>query len=609
MEFRYLARLSTSLFFLAVLTGVGQAQAFGRFGYGGPIDVPGMLVDQSGFAAKPAGSSRFAFAAPAKLWHPSSVSDVEEVVDLGDQPGCPSKLDCNLYSPGFRIYCPSGISLTVDCAQNPFISWSDGSVGDGVPTPSLKWAIVSFQENQPPVLLVFEADQGVSLSLKGKSGAWQLFTDKPYVGWVKVCLPNGAKGFQTDSAATLGVLTQRFLKESSFWLAPPAHLLDRKVDSDLLSVTCTWKFDRPNVILPAPATFAQLGGYPISVPTRTRQIQAVDEDGPLVVTDQEELTIRFPIRRIPTGRFLAEGRPESSPPATVSPIDIPSVVDLGMENLTGTCDEATRKLGEQTLAAYFDQANYFAEPITGQQMPFDSKGYGLDLAAAHAFLMQALTTTRQATSEANSLLTSLMWRSDWLTWRIWVPNDEIGRRAEALAALAGALCPEPERRLQAAMMQAGLASERGLNIYARRMGYIKAEPPLLEPMEGLRQVLFALDSKVTGNECLFARAMLSDFRVFGATPIFVDRKNDDLSMVWDSSGLKAAAFTLASAFPISLSPGPNVERLTVKDSLGFTRVQYSAKTPGVCAAKLTLPTYAKPPPIVDDVPVYSEAAR
>ena len=604
-----MARLLTSLAVLALVIAGAFAQAFGRFGYGGPLNVPGLSLDQSGFIAKAPGATRFRFEQTSSLWQPTVTSDTDQTIDLTNREKCPAKVNCSLYNPGVRIYFNSGFAFKLDSAKSPYLSWAEGSVGDGVPTPTLKWAIVSFQDDQPPVLLIFEASPGTGLSIQGKAGDWVLAPDKPYVGWIHVCLPIGTKPFRTDSASTLGVLTQRFTREQDFWLAPPAHLVDRKIDSDALSVTCTWKFDRSGVVIPAPGTFAQLGGYPLGLPSRSRAIAAVDENGPLLITDQNELIMRFPVRRVPTGRFLAEGKALSSPPASVSPIDIPSVMDLGMENLTGTCDEATRKLGEDTLSSYLDQANYFTEPSTGQQLPFDSSGHGIDLAAAHSFLMQALTTTRQATSEANSLLTSVLWRTDWLTWNVWVQDDAIARRAAALAALAGALCPEPERRLQAGMLQAGLASERGLNIYRRRTGQISAEPQLVEPMEGLREVLFAIDSKVTGPECQFGKAMLSEIRVFGSTSVYLDRKDSAMSLIWDPSSDTTSAFTLASAYPFGLEKEANLAAFTVKDALGFTRVQYKTESSGLCRARFTLPSFAKPPPLAVDVPLYSESTR
>lgn len=604
-----MARLLISLVVLLLAAQGAWAQAFGRFGYGEPADLPGVKVSREGFVTKSSTALHFRFLSASKTWRPVQLGETSEVVQLSGGDGCPAKLSADLFSPGFRLYYPNGFALAVDAHESPYLSWSEGSVGDGVPTPNVKWCLLSFQDDQPPVLIDFEASDGPSLTIVGKPGAWSLKTEKPYSGWVHFCLPTGTRPFKTNSAATLGALTQRFWKDQSFWLAGPAKLLDRKIESDGLSVTCTWRFDRSGVVIPCPATLAQIGGYPLSLPTATKIIPAVDEDGPLVVTDQNELTMRFPIRRIPNGRFLAEGRPQSSPPSTVAPLDVPSVVELALENLVSYCGEPTRKLGEDTLASYFDQTSYFAEPTTGQQLPYDAKGNGIDIAAAQSLLMQALTTNHQASSEANSLLSSVLWRMDWLTWRVWTPDDALSRRSAALASLAGALCPEPERRLQAAMLEAGLAAERGLNIYRRRVKLADSEPPLIEPMEGMRQVLFAVDTKVAGTECAFARAMLSEVRVFGDTPLYLDRDGTSLEIAWDTPQPVSASFTLASAYPLGLQPGKNLAGLDVRDALGFTRVQYKSQAAGTCAALLNAPDYAKALPIGTDVPQYSEPAH
>src|SRR5262249_5753733 len=149
----------------------------------------------------------------------------------------------------------------------------------------------------------------------------------------------------------------------------------------------------------------------------------------------------------------------------------PSVAELAFANLPASRDTQTKETAEEALTEYLGEAKYTTEPYSNQQLPYTADGAGLDLAAAHALLMQSTITTVKATSEPNSLLTSVLWRRDWRTWTIWTPDLDLSRRAEALGALAAALCPEPARRLDAAMLEAGLASQEGLKVWQARNGF------------------------------------------------------------------------------------------------------------------------------------------
>lgn len=582
-------------------------QGFGRFGYSQSADLPGLILTKDEFHAKAPGSASLAFAKPGEEWTPLITSEQGQTVHLNKGEDVPEKAAYELFNPGIRLYFPKGFSLGLACEKAPYLTWTEGSVGDGVPTPNEAYFLLSFQDDQPAWLIQFDGAPP-SLTISGKEGNWTLRTEKPYSGWVRCSLPLGDKPSKTVNAATLGQLWVKFSSESAYWLAPPAKFVKRASDADSLSVTGTWSFDRPGVRVPAAISMAQLGGYPISQVSRVKQLQGADECGPIVVTDENDLVARFPLRRVPTGKFIADGKSTVSPPATVSSIDAPSVFELGLENLASWCDGATRKLAETTLADYFDQTNYFIEPVTGQQLPYDAGGHGLDLAGAQAFLMQALTVSKQPTGPENSLLTSILWRQDFMTWQVWTADRTQGRRAASLAALAGAIASEPDKRLAGAMLQAGLSCERGLAIYRKRLGQ-DSGPGLLEPMEGMRQVLFALNGTATGPDCAFARAMLSELRLFGPTIAYLERQDQDWNLVWDGQASGAGEFALASAYPITLVKQTNLAALQIEDAFGITKIRYRRSAPGACQAKLSAPSFAKPIPPAADSPEYQEVVR
>jgi hypothetical protein len=300
------------------------------------------------------------------------------------------------------------------------------------------------------------------------------------------------------------------------------------------------------------------------------------------------------VRRIPTGRSLGLGA-VSAPGEGGG-----SVMELALVNLLASRSVDLRRQGEEALSAYLAEAPYAQEPWSGQRLPYDARGAGVASLAEHALLMQALTSANEARSEANSLLTSLAWRRDWYTWRLWFPNAIESRRAAALAALAGALCPEPERRLEAAMLQAGLAAQRGLNVLRRRAGESESEPELAEPMLALRRSLFFLEPR-GGPDDPFVRSLLSDIRLFGEVAAVLERRGEETVMSWESDG-SAGVVTFASGYPVTVAAGRNLAALSTSTAFGFTQVRYRPAAAGRCELLLELPDWAPPLPTV--VPVY-----
>jgi hypothetical protein len=294
------------------------------------------------------------------------------------------------------------------------------------------------------------------------------------------------------------------------------------------------------------------------------------------------------------------------PISTVSSIDIPSLVELGFENLLASRDLLTRQTAEEATAEFLTQAAYFDEPWTRQKLPYDSGGMGIDLVAAHAFLMQAVTSTMQASSEENSLLTSVNWRRDWYSWRIWVPDLARSRRAAALAVLAGAVCPEPERRLDSAMLQCGLAAQRGLGIWRFRRGLEPKEPALLEPMDKFRKTLFYMDNAMK-DEDPFAHSLLSEIRVYGDTPVQLLNSNEGTCLVWNVTSSEPGTLVFASTTPPQFAPHESAS-ISLVEALGFVELKFVPKEAGPVRAWMTL-IKGRTLPAVVAPPTYSELER
>jgi hypothetical protein len=147
------------------------------------------------------------------------------------------------------------------------------------------------------------------------------------------------------------------------------------------------------------------------------------------------------------------------------------------------------------------------------------------------------------------------------------------------------------------MLQAGLAAERGYNTWQRRRGIIKTEPPLIEPMFGVRQALFSLNGpKEDGSD--FGANLLSLFRVFCDAPVAYQ----DGLLTWPVLEPKPSKFTLAAGFPIQLNAEQNLTQIVLDSAMGLNEVRYIPTTAGNCVARVVfgvpnvrLPKGVQPP--------------
>lgn len=590
-----------------MLPALAFPQAFGRFGYAEQLDVPGFTVDRTGFRANQDAAEWLRFATPAERWRPTATSDMEQTVGLGEVDGAPSKVRANLGWPGFSLYFPNGLSFKVASTGAPYVTWRDGSAAENVASPEAAWLILSFRDNQPPIIFGFLGGTA-SLKVTGKPGDWTIEGPTGFTGWVRVGLPVGLRPVAANTAASLGRLAQEAAKQETTWTSPAPNLMKLSLQADDDAVVATWKFDRPGAVVPLAATLAFLGGYPLQVQTPVERLPYTI-NGPIDVCTTNEMTIRLPVRRIPAGRGLSVGGDYGGGIGTASPLDLPSVAEIALAVLPATRDSQIRHTADATVAEYLSQAAYFTEPYTDQLLPYDAAGVGIDLAAAHAFLMQALITSANTTSEPNSLVTSVIWRRDWYTWLPWTSDPKRRRRAAALAALASAMSSEPERRLAAGMFQAGLSAERGMEVWKRRTGLTAAEGTLMEPLLGLRAGIFRLRPPITNGEAAFADTLFSPIRVFGDAAVRLLLRDKKWFLEWPALEPKPSLLEFNSAYEVQFDPSLNLSRFRADETFGTTEVAYTPESAGACEVRLTIPSWAKPPPPSVDVPRYSEPMR
>lgn len=576
MAFRFSAGRSTSFLLTLLASRFIGAQAFGRFGYTQSPSCGGFTISRSGLTVNATGADSLKFLAPSSLWRPVETSDKRQTVLLNGGFRRPGKLRMDLFSAGPELYFDNGFELDVDSLGSPYLSWAEGSTGDGVPTPELQSVLLSYRNDQPPILLVVLGSPKAFI-VRGKPGAWRIQSSGEFTGWIRLVLPCGLEPVATPNASRLARLWTRVDKYLPDWTRAAPQSTGPTLTGDTESVTATWRFGGRGAVIPAALALAPEAGYPLQISPKLRILDGSTE-GPRFVLDDRILTIRFPVKRVPNGRAVCLGPLDLEPPATLSPLDLEGVIELALANLCGARPDASRKLGDDLLAQFLSDADYVKEPFTGQQLPFTADGSGADLVAAHALLMQALSLSTRTDSDSNSLLTSLAWRRDAYNLLIDLPNASLSRRASAIAAVASALCPEPQRRFEAALLQAGLTVDAYL---AARQGRTVAA----EPLAGIRSALFALRSL---NLDPFAAGLRSPLRVFGPEGVTATKESDGVLLTWISDDGKPGILTLASAYSAKIE-NVDLKSVEISSAIGLISIKYAPRVPGPCHLKLKFP--------------------
>lgn len=525
-------------------------------------------------------------------------------MSLGNaSPGAPSQIKMDLLSPGFSLYFGDGIDLKLSSTGAPFLSWPAGSVGQTVPTPAGPWVLVSFRTDQPPVLLSF-VDEQASMVVDGDSGNWHLRSQGPFKGWVRFLLPLGETGADPVTASGLGQLTQSVSENQDLWSGAAPAVIDTHVESDATSVTATWTFDKPGALVPGAALLAGYGGDSIQITSQIMQLDGSTEDGPIAVTKESRLSIRFLMRPWPHCRYLSSGETSTMPFQGL--LDASGAATVAFEALSADADAKLLTDSGSELMAFLGGAHGAAEPYTGLRLSYGADGKGYDLTAAQALLTQALSVSNGSPDLPNPLLAEVLARVDAYTWRPWGVDENSWRRASALAAVALAMRPENDDRLKAAMLQAGLSAERGLDLWRHWQGSQIKAAPRLETLEGLRRKIFTL--KGTASSDPLADLLFSPVRSCSLLALQSKCEEGKTLLTWMSLAAEPADLTLECESNLKFGASQNLSSIRV-DHHGYTwTVHFTPKAAGACALEMTLPPGAAAIPPAG-VPVFVEASR
>lgn len=588
---KFWARAATSVVW-ASIAAFAVGQAYGRFGFRDLPNPPGFTLEAKGFRVTDAGGDLCRFSSPLHDMRPTAVNDRKVVFQGPVEKDNPSVLRVNLAAPGFDGQFLSGFQLGFSTNNAPLLTWSEGTVDGGLPTPPGKWAVLSFEEKQPPLLIVF--DHPVSLMVTGKAGDWTLGTAKPYSGWVRFCLPLGQKKIQS-TAHDLGLVANEVVKHIDFWTGTPPELVDVDIRQEDDHIVAVWTFDRPNAVVPVGVLFARQGGYPLRSLSGVVETGADMFEGPVAYCPETKLAVTFPCRRVPLGRPLVVGVTKLDLPATVSSLDLDGVVDLALGALTADRPMTLVDMIKGSSEEYSHGLLASREPLTDSPQPIGSDGQGIDLLAAHGLAEQTLYWGEGSDSVRNTWLADVLKRRDWWTWTLCAVDGKQAGRAAAIASVASELCPEIDRRLTGAMLQAGLAAQRVLPEYQSKRGFPESKLGDAQPLDRLRSGLFSEGPpKLVTDPSL--NALFAGVRVLSSTQVHVTQEKDGYLLWWEPAKRGEGDLVLVCGWPVEVEPRENLAKVVPEPAVGTMALKFTPVKDGPVTVFVRFPKYARPLP-------------
>jgi hypothetical protein len=511
---------------------------------------------------------------PSRLGFASPVAPVD-----GSRPV--RALRVNLLRPGFGVEVARGFSLSSGSLTAPLLSFPQGgSVGPGNPTPPANWLLLSFQTEQPPILFVFEGGEG-AMSVEGASGRWSISVTNSFEGWIQVISPLGQGASTTLNAAELGRLTGLIRETEPFWIAPGnVRLLEQSVESDEFGLTWKLRFDGSGVVVPPALFYSLVGDYGPRIQSATKRWPLPATYGPAVSTLSNELTVRFPMRRVPVGRPATIG---IVPGAENLKIDLESAVALSRAGLGMFLASSPESLFEDTKQSL-------------ERLRTTNRA--ADLLGASALVLQAYEGATGPLTGGNAPLQNLIDRMDWLTFSLLEGPLTESRFAMANACLAASLSPSTDVRLYGALFQTGLSGQIGLNRYLRDVGL----PGSIEEVPDYYSVLRAdLFSPVDQPRTLspFAEALFSPMRLYGARSLSF---TEAPSVEGTATSTQSSEFLFAVFAPPEAGETSNIAALYSRASLGVWLVRVRPEAEGPWSFKFSWPDYAPPIPASPGIP-------
>lgn len=402
-----------------------------------PDLVPDFVVELDGFRVANARADKIGLAGP--MTKPRLVEKKLGTALFAVEGGAlnPQLVRFHRFGEGFDLYFESGFAFRVPSISAPFLTWTEGSVGEGVAAAADKFHLVSFRDPQPPLLLSYMGEP-TGLKVTGQPGQWVLRSSTPYKGWVRIIPPWQSTPRPTANAAGLGDLLRDLKLEIPRWTAPAPNLVEVRSYRSRDGLIGAWIFDRPLAVMSPSMARAFEPGAP-----RLLQIQSsigqARSGGPRWAKT-EELRIRFPNSRWYPGRALVTAiQPDLRP----HPTDFRAIADLAFHQATSARSVNSREIALNML-------NSFAQRFP-EGFKLEAPATAPSLAAAYALLAQVV-----APQGRSIWLDQVVWNVGPWSWTLPIEDEAELRRTTALCALALALSSEPALQLAGAMLDVGL---------------------------------------------------------------------------------------------------------------------------------------------------------
>jgi hypothetical protein len=404
------------------------------------IGVPGVTLDAAGLRFHRPDAERWEWSEPVPAMRPEPKVIGGRGYVGASRAYLPGRIFVSEVAPGWDAHFAQGLRLRLRTNAPPQITWAEATAGANVPTPAVRWVLITAGNQQPPLMLGLP-EGATTFTVKGRPADWRIETPLEFRGWVRMTPATGTQPVPSETAADFGRLADLGKRLEPVFTSRVPRLVEQTFAAEGDHVRIAWRFDRPGVRLPQ--FFAQQKGRPAIA------VGGIDEQGPIVLTPEAQIavTLRSP--------GLAPGVPVRRGVRTV-----------GRSDAVGYA-----ALLEFLLQQRGDTAELPEPPGAGSLAP--------EVGALYQRVREAVTQACGARPAPAAPWEDL----GWISGLSKAESQDDSRRGAALLAVAGMLTDDPAWRALGAWAHVSLGA-------ARRQG----SEPAIEPMWRLREAVYGTET-------------------------------------------------------------------------------------------------------------------
>lgn len=560
------------LLFVNLAAASALAGGFGQFAFGHTHTLPAFEVSPEYFQARATGGVRFLLGSERTGFLITNASRYGKVLTMRPKSGAPLRIFFEPLSAGFSLEYKDGFTIAAESVETPYITWSEGSVGMGVPSAPSKWLLLSWPKKRPPILLVF--DKPAAAIVRATAEGFSLQSD--YSGIVFVRAPFGQEAIATSNAADLGALAARLISVLPKVSTASPKLIGTSVSTDTNGLTAEWQFDRAGAVLPAPLLQGVAAG---SAKILSRYETLSGRESGLWISSDATMRVRFLTRKLGYGAAAVLGKPFASA-ATISHIDTEGICQAALDYLCGNTDAVSARAIADAASLFEDELKLAKDPITLSPLAFEKNGAGSALGAAHTFAGMAMNgESRWLEGFAGSV--------DWVDWLPAGGDLQERRAAAAILSLAGALSDDDEVRVLAAMCNCAADGTE---------------------LSSVREWIYPNAAKINAEHPAWYDAMFSPIRIL-STGFDFAMEPKGFVVLGEAASTKGFRIELAADAPLSVFSKLGLENVNVLNLEGQAVIGATPSAPGEWKLTLVRQTPGRPLPAAAPSPRYSAGQR